>query len=540
MANSLLRTFSNITDEAIPSTLPETPTFLIATPSLRGKAATPELFTTVDDFLLRRGGSHPDEIEPDLILWMLQRGVRMYHSRIVHYNDVTDPNSVVGTKATITATTGADSVVFNATEVGTGYNGITINIVEAANAGVGFVDITVSVPELPTPRLPQVIDLPINPTNDQITAANELLVNVEIGSITNQIPVLAAPVALAGGIEDTSLIVDADYTGADIPKTGGVFCFNDIDKGWRLITFQTSQTVKDAFIAAIDVNSSGSAGRKDLAIEFQTDTIDTVQGAVSESTKRTTEAYDSYFATLTISTKCELESVIDSSRFETNTFAPYLVNRYNADKQKGMWANCMDAAYGYLDNVFNLSVDLRSRSREIVKAVDAINLNGLNYVGTRTDENGNRRLGVWGNKNLLQDNTRLLSSKNNADLAIDMVRRFTPISNLYLRGKPNQPPVWRDHATVISVLVKDVYEAGSAIRQGENSQWIIKGDQNITSFEFTDDDLEVNNLTDIQNEIYRWEIYIKPLPIIGQIDSLIRLVLLSTNVGIETDINETS
>jgi len=510
-----------IEDGGIPQIKADEPAYLIATPSLRGVNGNPELFTTKEQFLLKRGGSLPGNNDVDKLIHMLDGGVKIIHARVNHLTDQADKGTIVGTKATITYTVGTDSVVFNATEVGAGYNGIEITVDVSAAKGTGFVDINVRVPESNAfPSAPIVIGLPENPDTDELDEANTALASygIEIGTITNKIPADGTVQTLAGGVEDITLITTTDYIGNRSASTGGVYCFNDEERGNRIFTFQTDAAVLNEFLKALD-RSIDVNGRQDLEAEFQTVPVENLTQAIAAANARTAAGFDTFYGSLFLAVPTTIPKPLDRNKnIGIDTFTKYLILRYVADKTRAMQASPMNEDFGFVTDFKSIAWNPREAGN-IQDFTNSVYGKGINYIGRVTTSEGEKVWKVFGDRNLLIDQTQIRSRKSAGDCIIDLIQRLKPI-DLGMLGKNNDVPEWLKRSNQVEALLEGRYEARLAIKAGKNINWRIIGDQDVP-YDYVEDDLTINTIAAIENGIYSYRVIIKPIPITTQVNGAI-------------------
>lgn len=155
-----------------------------------------------------------------------KRGVKLDVYRVGHYTDITSLASKTGTKATATIGTAPNEIEWEAVEVGTGYNGIKIDVKTPVSRISGNVDIWVTLPEYPTEPL-MINDIPAVLSAEVQANLNSKLEYVQLTSTTGTLAV-GNTATFAGGVFDNTTIVDADIIGNATAKNG-VYAFKFSD-----------------------------------------------------------------------------------------------------------------------------------------------------------------------------------------------------------------------------------------------------------------------------------------------------------------------
>jgi len=185
-----------------------------------GEPNKPKLIGSWIEYQRNFGGLLPDSQFPYLCKRALDGGARLRISPVGHYTDIADPTTLEGAKATGTLIDGADRAVINAVWTGEAGNKITVTTVDAANGVPDQVDMVIEVAGFAgeVDLTQRVYNIPSAPTAEEKSQLNAGLKLIQLGAITNLIPV--ATITLAGGARDITDIVSQDYIGDAASSTG--------------------------------------------------------------------------------------------------------------------------------------------------------------------------------------------------------------------------------------------------------------------------------------------------------------------------------
>lgn len=493
----------NVVDRSLILTRPAFGIICLQGETLRGEAAKPVFITSSSDFERKLGGDHPDSDFPTIVKRLLDSGVTgVWVSRAHQYTDVDDPATAVGTKSTITLTVATESVVFTAKGVGPGYDGTVITVTDAASGAANTVDISVLAPGDDSAEV--VRDIPNNPSAAEVKALNKKFRDIDIGTITNFIPVGSA--TLAGGVQDVSAITDADYVGTSTGKTGW-YSFAGVEDAFRIANIHRPSPAVDIGLAAYCESrltgsypmvfhlgvpqGSNGLGWKDYRLG---------EGAFSHT------PVDSWLGRM-VGDHVEVPDPRNApASYLVSGAADVLPLQAQKDGTVGPWF----AAFGYKRGVVkgpSLGVEYNVGSPDNSTEFDTINAEGINAIIKRDN-----RVVYWGNRSLYLNKTSLLSKENIGDLVVTIMRDLRPLINEEI-GDPNDPLTWKQIYFNVRPYINAVLVAGRAIRPVENQDWFWVGDQEVDDYR----EAKFNKLTDLDQGIYKVRFIIIPIAAVEQI-----------------------
>ena len=455
------------------------------------------------------GGYVAGSLFPKILKRALDGGAKGYIVRRGHYTDVADKTTLAGTKATITLTVSSDSAVFTAKAVGAGYNGITVKVSAAASGQANKVDILVTwvvtvqitPSETKTETFTSLVkNVSENPGATEKAQVNGKLMHVNIGTVTNKIPV--GTVTLASGAQVIADIVDADYNGDQSQQTGW-FAFDSQAKIVRFFNLDRPSPAVD--IALKDYVESRGKSR------FH---IRTPMGIPIEEIQEYREGGGSTYTHVGINSLYGSiwagDLIVDDPEYPNNPLTIPAIGdvcaAYAKKDTQGEWFSAArkesgritgQDVLGVVKNFFNSSLrDLAAVAYET----------GVNFV----IEHDNDEIGftLWGNRSLFKDTEKVSSKENIADMMVFMKREMKAKIEME-HFQPNDPVSWRTIYSNVKPIIRTL-EKGRAIIEGEGENWHWKVEQNIGKItDLTPDN--VNNIADVQAGKYRVLFLFKPI-----------------------------
>lgn len=416
----------------------------------------------------------------------------------------------VGGDVTVTGGTGtmAGGVTacdsdFDALEVGDGYDGTVITIAQSADNVTANVDISVDVPDALQTFIVKSVPKATT-TAAQIAALNKRLkgagCQVVLTGVTAQLPI--GTVTLTGGVQDISVIVDADVNGSSAAKNGW-HSFDNVTDSQRLwnVAFPNpavNQGVADYCDARKDMTGMGRMPYG-LTIQGMNDYRDG-EGAYSHS------PIDSYRFSL-----WETDGFMNNpndpndKEYEITALGHMAAGRTKADDQKGPWWSIAEEGYNQLTGINDVPINLGAGGNNTQWGV--LYEKGVNAV--INDE----AMGVIpiGNRTTLRNKNSLLSKLNIADGTIYVGRNVGAIARRH-NFKPNHVRMFnllyrKVRPFIVDVLIKGEFMVGDGPNQGEGVWWHWIGDQ----FAKDLNGLKWNNKNDVDAGIYKVRFAYKPI-----------------------------
>ena len=470
--------------------------------TLRGEAGKPVLVRSTTEFIRKLGGNHPDSVFPQLCMRLLDAGISgIWVTRAHHYTDVNDKNTAEGTKATITLTDAPNSAVFTAKGVGPGYNGIVINVTAAQSGNANQVDIGVVIPGQDEVF---VRDIPENPTGADLVGLNNQLADIEVGTITNLIPIGSA--TLAGGVQTIADIIDTDYVGSSVGETGW-HSLNNVDDATRIANIHRPDPDIDiglaqyceqrlaagfpiAFYIGVPAGSNGD-GWQDYRLGT---------GAFSHT------AIDSWLGVLVGGHLEVKDPRAAGAEYLVSGAADVLPLLAETEGTIGRWRSSAGYKRGRVKSP-SLGLEYNIGSPANIGVFNTVYPDGINAIVKE-----NNRVMYWGNRTLTLNKTSILSKANVAEYVIDAINTLRPLILTEL-FEPNDPITWLQIYNNVRTTIKERYADGRAIRPIEDQDWFWIGDQYVTDYR----EAKFNELSDLDNGIYKVRFISVPIAAIEQI-----------------------
>src|SRR5574343_394785 len=237
--------------------------FALQVVTSRGKVDTLTRINTALQFV--RAFGEPTTLSALEAYQAAKLGVKLHCYRVGHYTDVSSPATKTGTKATATIGVAPNEIEFEAVEVGTGYNGIKIDVKSPISKKTGFVDIHVTLPEAGL-----TVDV-INDIPTTITTSVQSLLNskLEFFQLTSSTGTFAAAqtATFTGGAFDNSTIVDADIMGNATAKTGAYsFEFGEANLDYIVNIVSETHDVNNVYKAIASLRKKAAIGFAPIGI----------------------------------------------------------------------------------------------------------------------------------------------------------------------------------------------------------------------------------------------------------------------------------
>jgi hypothetical protein len=410
----------------------------------------------------------------------------------------------------------ANNATFTAKGPQPGYNGIQVSVTAAASARPGFLDIVITRPGYPD--LTEVYtDFPANPNVDDIAGLNASSYVVRIGTINA--PIAPGTGTLSGGAYNPAAIVDADYIGSQTGETG-LHVFNDLtDIAYIAVPDKASPNLDIAMVTYCE-------SRKDVQAILRTPLGITPSAEIAY--RRGTAPYshaqiDSYFARfisrpeisthpvtgqpLTLSA---IGAAIGAHCVRNTPWAAFSGNEF------GVVRGSLGVGTPNLGNAVNsnaggpLDQQINAQLNPLIKRL-------LGSAATP-------KVVFWGNRTA-QTEATLLQKTEVADVVIYLAKEIRRRVDVAL-FQPNDPTTWNNIYNNFIFPVLDDAVSRRGIRE-----WVFEGDLEARNLP---EDLKINTSADLDNGIWRSELYVVPV-------TSIEFILLNLNVtpsGLEININQ--
>jgi phage tail sheath protein FI len=440
----------------------------------------------------------------------LQAGSTLLISRVAHYTDLTDKSTVVGNKATTTVTVGADVITIVAASIGSWGNGLEISIVAAANGVADEVDITVVLASYP--ELGQTLtNVALTPTADQLEVINAKLRLVDLTAPTGSLPLTAA-VSLAGGAEDYTGVVAADYVG-NVSTYLGIHAFDGSKEPTKIAVPENYDSAVEQALLAY-VKSRGDM----LAVLRMPNNIN---GLEAVDFRNKTGAYaggivvDDWRAFYVYGDIKVIDPRTDTQR-DINVVGDLLGIFSSRDNNDFPWLSAAGSRRGKITNnlgvVYNMGVAARQD-----EANSVVNM-GINPV---IDHDTFGPV-FWGNRTTQRTST-LLKYLNVAELLIYISRGLKPLAQEEL-FEPNDVQTW-----------KTIYRKVDAFMQ------TVQDNRGVYSFEYQGDqgvddvsEAQFNTSETIAQGQYRFRLFVAPINALEYVG----MEAIVTNAGVSFELIE--
>lgn len=493
------KTVLEVNDKSIIKDTPLAGIVIVQGPTKRGKIGTAHFIGNTLQYLRKLGGEFTDGTSkfPAYCNRILNAGGKLWVIRAGHYTAPADKSTLVGTKSTATITVAANNSIWRGEEVGTGYDGTTVTIVNAASGDVAKKDITIRLKDSDLDI--EIADVKRVMTVAEISDFNALLrgkdAGVELVSIATQIENGVG--TFAGGAQVVSAIVPADYTGTAAGSNGwyvadkvtdamrianiGLPGDEAVDDGMRLYSKLRGDLIYYR-ATPLGVNAAGMGSYRD------------------GTTPYTVLAHDEWIGRLVGADVNITDSVNRDLKFDIPGLVDSLTQRLICDQKFGPWISSAGPQRGRVISPNN-GVPLNLSSPALATDFDTIYKKGVNAVV----EDADYGTVYWGNKSLYKNPNSLLSKENVGDLIVYIIRGLKPLVR-WQSFDPNDPRMWKQMYRRVKPFIDDL-ESNRAITPGEDQFWFWQGDQNAD----VRTDAKFNALADLDAGKYRARFVFVPI-----------------------------
>jgi hypothetical protein len=458
---------TEVVDKSIISSAPLAGIGIVQGPTLRGKIGEPIFVGNKTQFIRKCGGELADSKFPTYVNRLLDAGAKLWIIRAGHYTDPANKTTLVGTKAAATITLAANNSVWNAEEVGPGYNGSTIVIASAASGDAAKKDITITLKD--SDISVSLIDVPRVMTAAEIADFNAQLVakgaGVSLVSIATQIE--NGTGTLAGGAQVISAIVAADYTGT-VTGANGWYVADKIVDSYRIANIGLLDEDVDVGLATY------AKARGDMRFYLATPMGITAAGMEAYRDGTSPYSYTAHDTFLGSLIGGDVNITNPNNKTGASFNIPGLVDRFagrlRTDVKRAPWISDAGPENGIIQSPNN-GVPYNLGSPALQADFDRIYLKGVNAVINDADYGPV----YWGNRTLLKNPNSLLSKENVADLIVWLVRGIKPLVRVKMFA-PNDPLMWKEVYRRVRPFIVNL-EQNRAIVPGEGKNWFWQGDQ---------------------------------------------------------------
>ena len=496
MADFLTGVFQEVTDASNLTSTAESGIYCLQGITPRGPVNLVDensFITTADDFEEKYGFDPVNFPDTLLMRRFLENGGRCYFNRLAHYTDVTDPATIEGTKATATLTLASNSVVFTGKNIGTGFNGVKVTVSAAQSGATGKVDIKVEMGRFkPSP----IRDVNVTPSASEKADINARLKYVDLGTITNQIPI--GTVTLATGTQTVANIVDTDYNGSSGSGLGW-YAFDNITDAFRFVNLSRHSPVVDIGLATYCIARGdvrfligglvGAAWQNNL--DYRNGT-----GTYSHT------AIDTWLGDFSALPSMKVTNPKNSLQILTIDPMADLAAAFGRKDKVAEWYATAREEYNKMGSNNGITPNLGSPALQ--DAFNKLQLNQINAIIKDSDV-GSSPVRYYGNRTLIKDQSKILKFSNVADFVMIVARTLKPLVKSS-QFKPGTPKSWRDLYNRVKPYI-DQWVKEEAIYE---KKWIWQGDQFVKSI----DDLgngTLNQKADVSNGKYRWRFIFSPI-----------------------------
>jgi hypothetical protein len=400
-----------------------------------------------------------------------------------------------------------ENFVIRAGNVGTGYNGSTATIQNAASGNLDNCDIIIRLKDSPDDYDYIYQDVPRNATQAQLDAISGNFQQaggfIKIGALdlTNE------EITLTGGDEDLTLIDATDYTG-DLGEGTGLHSFDSIEDGFRLVNLVPLAAIDTAYTAYAEL-------RKDIRVE-----TGVPLGANASGIEAYLDANPLNSSAVSVNV-CD-GWIIDPRDTAKELRVPGVLNAFMCKLKKDgsgkYWFSAGQTDYRNSGLKFTrLGYDIASPANK--PDYDTLYAKGANAGVSKQNNN----YVYFGGRSSLLDLTKLSKSETIADLLVYIGRELKKTASP-VHFQPNDPISWRQLYSLASAWIKSVLVAGRAIYGPENTEWFWIGDQNADFLA----DAVYNSQNDLLQGKYKAQFIFKPIDAMKEIT----LFVTATNSNI--------
>lgn len=472
--------------------------------TMLGEVNVPSFVGNSNKFLRKHGSYHPDSKFPFYVLRMLDSGVKLWVSRAGQFTDPLDLDTLVGVKAEATLTVATESVIFEATSVGSGYNDISVTVRDAVSLTANSCDILLDITGVPgdfvVTDIPRVLDA--QGIIDKNIKIKDTIIHIQIKSITNFIPNGTVQMgATTTGVQDVSLIDAGSYNGTKAGKTGW-YSFSSVTDAFRIANIHKPDPLIDA---GLDVYATDRLNTTSYPMRYH---IGSPLGLSADgfgayrmgTTPYSHTAIDNWLGHYVVDDVNVTDSQDTDNRFDIPSIVDYLAIQSASDTIDYPWYS---AARNEVNKVIapNNGVRLNLKEPGNVADYDQLYPQGINAI-VKEDA----RVKYHGNKSLLLNNNKISNASNVADLLIFILRELPKIVKLG-EFQPNDVQLWKETYRRVLPWITDVLVANRAIKPGQDSQWFWIGDQDAN----VPTDAEYNTSTNLDAGEYRIKFVFVPI-----------------------------
>lgn len=460
--------------------IPQTPSNgigILQGPLSRGKIGKAHFVRSSVEFTRNHGDDIAGYRFPQIVKRLLDAGCKLWIIRAGHYTDPTDKSTLAGTKASATITISSNNSVWNADEVGAGYNGTTIVVASAASGDANKKDITITMKGSDISIYMKDVKraMSAGEISDFNAALKTAGAQVVLVSIATQIE--NGTGTLASGAQDVSAIIAADYTGNANAANGwfvadkvmnamrianlGLVGDEDVDEGLRAYV-NKRMDMRYYIGTPLGVNSVG-------AIAYRSGTSPYSNAAAND-----------WLGDLITGDVTVVDPANKNLTFDIPGVVDVFGRRLITDAKKKTQDGGQFRSHAGLKNGVvkspNLGVPYNLGSPGLSTEFDNVSKAGINAIIEDYDESGSQVV-YWGNETLILDPGSLLRNSNIADGIMYMIRTLRPLVRVQMFD-PNDVVMWKAMYRKVKPSL-DSFETDRIIVPGEYKNWFWQGDQDV-------------------------------------------------------------
>lgn len=405
---------------------------------------------------------------------------------------------------------------------GAAYNNLKISVLPASNGQAAYFNIKIELTSEPdfTPEVYQNLIIPGSPTVQQSTYLNDIvlgssLVNVVYADLSGIVSLPIVPVinySRYSGGSDGGAVVAIDYAGDSGAKNG----YHTFDGVYDILAMGT-----DSQLTAIAQSGSSYAdARGDLQFLFHFDNALT-DGNSLVAAKQALNIDTKYVEFWTGGVNV-IDPLTGNPR-NISGIADILTAASLSESQFGAWWSFAGVNRGMLKNILGVVNNFAAASDSSI--LDLLANNQINALVSDGD------LHLSGN---------FSGQLANSTLSFNSIVRLTCFLKKQLRGivkpfleEPNDIPTWKNMYLKVRPFLNTL--AGKRAFQGkEGVGWSWNGDQFATDLS----KLVINNETDVENGIYKVNVFFVPVNSLQQIG--VNMVVTNSTVSFEDAVSTPS
>ncbi len=487
MLNGAAKVKWNFKDDTQFVSTPNTGLHFIQGRASRGPINQPnKIYNTWEQWVEDYGGLMEDDETPSLVKVLLDGGSSIRFSRVAHYEDITDSETLTATKAkvNINDSTGKKILTLHTKGYGSAYNSLVCMVTKKEGLPETNITILSTTDGNITPESYAFI---AGTTLESFAALqNSYLVDVEWVGEAGATATLATGDFLFTGGSDGEEVELTDYIG-DSNSLTGLHAFDEYDDSMQLTTFGNYES--DLITAANEYTYR----RKDLVYYAWLGT-GTKNDLISRRNNYETNPYIHYTGGEGIVT-----DLMTGARTTVNPVADVLNLLVESDEANGPWQSFAGPNRGIIRRYIGLTHNYGTKAR--AEDLDELADSQINMVINR-----NGKTMLWGNFSGQKEDTQY-RQHSIVRLVLYMKSVIVPTLETFLE-EPNTQSTWLRIYHVIKPFLDTLIDKRAVM----TTRW--EGDQYITD----PTKWKVNKVTDVQEGKYRIKLFITAISAIREIE----------------------